>query len=273
MRLEEIITEQQLDERPMGFLGKLGAKAQKLVPGRAGRRAVGKLKIGDMANKLSDEFDEYLGMADTGEGATPELVIGFLKKQGYPTAGAEKAMKDPTFAQKAGSVVGKVAKGVKDTVSNIATGAKTGAQNANQPKKQNTVAPDTAKKQPIPNPSDTSAGNTNLAASIDRSNSVAITEGLSGAQLDKVFMAAAKEMVQTQQGGLNPNQDATGKVDDPADAGAGGFVSSFKQAFNKAKDGDTATNQTAQGSIIPDNIQKQLDQLDQNQRKELLRAL
>ena len=54
MRLSEIISEQQLDERPMGVLGKIGAKAQSFVPGRTGRRAKGKLEVGAMANEISD---------------------------------------------------------------------------------------------------------------------------------------------------------------------------------------------------------------------------
>ena len=57
MKLNEIISEQQLDERPMGVLGKLGAKAQTFVPGRTGRRAKGKLEVGAMANEISDKFD------------------------------------------------------------------------------------------------------------------------------------------------------------------------------------------------------------------------
>ena len=49
MRLKDIVVEQQLDERPMGMLGKLGSKAKTLAPGRMGRRAQGELEVGKMA--------------------------------------------------------------------------------------------------------------------------------------------------------------------------------------------------------------------------------
>ena len=110
MRLSEIISEQQLDERPMGVLGKIGARAQRFVPGRTGRRAKGKLEVGAMANEISDKFDVFLGKVGGPEGATSELIISFLRKNGYPTKGAEAAMKDPTMSQKVGAAAGAVQK-------------------------------------------------------------------------------------------------------------------------------------------------------------------
>ena len=262
MRLNEIITEQQLDERPMGFLGKLGAKAKSFVPGRTGRRAKGELKVGDMANKLSDEFDEYLGQVDQGQGATPEIVIGFLKKKGYPTKGAEAAMKDPTMGQKLGKAAGTVAKGVgkaataaADAAKNIAAGAKAGAK---------------PKPEPIPTQTDQAkpkVGNTDLAASVDRSHMRTIAEGFTGGQLDKIFMAAAKDMVMQNTGGIN--QTGSGSVDEPAQGGAGGFMSGFKQGLK----GDNTAAQDGEGAVIPKDIDEQLAKLNQQQKKELLRML
>jgi hypothetical protein len=286
MRLEEIIIEQQLDERPMGVLGKIGAKAQSFVPGRTGRRAQGKLEVGAMANEISDKFDLFLGKVGGPEGATPELVISFLKKNGYPTKGAEAAMKDPTMAQKAGAAVGAAAQGVKKAASAAAGAATNVAQGAKNAAAKVAAKP-AAKTAPIPTQTDQAqakAGNTNLAASVDRSNMTTIAEGFSGAQLDKIFMAAAKDKIAADEGGIAA--PSAGKVD-PADAGkpgAGGFVSSFKQAYNKAKTGtdgatdantaSTAGDQpaaqaTAAPGEIPAEIQKQIDQLNPADKKQL----
>lgn len=282
MRLSEIISEQQLDERPMGVLGKIGAKAQSFVPGRTGRRAKGKLEVGAMANEISDKFDLFLGKVGGKEGATPELVISFLQKNGYPTKGAEAAMKDPTMAQKAGAAVGAAAKGVKKAASAAAGAATNVAQGA-----KSAAAKVGDKPTPIPTQTDQAqakAGNTNLAASIDRSSMTTIAEGFSGAQLDKIFMAAAKDKIASDEGGIAA--PSAGKVD-PADAGkpgAGGFASSFKQAYNKAKTGtdgatdantaSTAGDQpaaqaTAAPGEIPAEIQKQIDELNPADKKQL----
>ena len=282
MRLSEIISEQQLDERPMGVLGKIGAKAQSFVPGRTGRRAKGKLEVGAMANEISDKFDLFLGKVGGKEGATPELVISFLQKNGYPTKGAEAAMKDPTMSQKVGAVEGAVAKGVKDTATAAAGAVKTGVATA----KKSAAAP-AAKTAPIPTQTDQAkakVGGTDLAASIDRSHMTPIAEGFSGGQLDKIFMAAAKDKIAADEGGIAA--PSAGKVD-PADAGkpgAGGFASSFKQAYNKARTGtdgaadantaSTAGDQpaaapNAASMEIPANIQKQIDSLKPEDKKQL----
>ncbi len=285
MRLSEIISEQQLDERPMGVLGKIGARAQRFVPGRTGRRAKGKLEVGAMANEISDKFDLFLGKVGGKEGATPELVISFLQKNGYPTKGAEAAMKDPTMSQKVGAVAGAVAKGVKDTATTAAGAVKTGVATA----KKSAAAPaaPAAKTAPIPTQTDQAkakVGGTDLAASIDRSHMTPIAEGFSGGQLDKIFMAAAKDKIAADEGGIAA--PSAGKVD-PADAGkpgAGGFASSFKQAYNKARTGtdgaadantaSTAGDQpaaapNAASMEIPANIQKQIDSLKPEDKKQL----
>ena len=282
MRLSEIISEQQLDERPMGVLGKIGARAQRFVPGRTGRRAKGKLEVGAMANEISDKFDVFLGKVGGPEGATSELIISFLRKNGYPTKGAEAAMKDPTMSQKVGGAAGAVAKGVKDTATAAAGAVKTGVATA----KKSAAAP-AAKTAPIPTQTDQAkakVGGTDLAASIDRSHMTPIAEGFSGGQLDKIFMAAAKDKIAADEGGIAGS--GAGKVD-PADAGkpgAGGFASSFKQAYNKARTGtdgaadahtaSTAGDQpaaapNAASMEIPANIQKQIDSLKPEDKKQL----
>jgi len=285
MRLNEIISEQQLDERPMGILGKIGTKAQSFVPGRTGRRAKGKLEVGAMANEISDKFDLFLGKVGGKEGATPELVISFLQKNGYPTKGAEAAMKDPTMAQKVGAAAGAVAKGVKNTATAAAGAVKTGVATA----KKSAAAPATPAAKPAPIPTQTDqakakVGGTDLAASIDRSHMTPIAEGFSGGQLDKIFMAAAKDKIAADEGGVAA--PSAGKVapDDVAKPGVGGFGSSFKQAFNKAKTGtdgatDASTASTAgdqpaaapntASMEIPANIQKQIDGLKPEDKKQL----
>jgi len=304
MRLNEILTEQQLDERPMGILGKLGAKAQTLVPGRAGRRAVGKLEIGAVANEISDKFDFYLGKADTGEGATPELVLQFLKKNGYPTKSAEAVMKEPTFAQKAGAALGKAAtatgsaitKGATaaaDAAKNIAAGAKTGAQGTQT--KPTTTPPTTTPPAgggtPKPIPSQTQQADNNIAISGAKKKAPqpvkkvvnqsvehvdVIAEGFTGGQLDKIFMAAAKDYVQQQEGGIDANKGAQGSVgdDQAAQGGVGGFMSAFKQGRAEAgAGGDAGAAGGVQRPGIPKDINAQLNQLNVEQKKELLGLL
>ena len=286
MRLSEIISEQQLDERPMGVLGKIGAKAQSFVPGRTGRRAKGKLEVGAMANEISDKFDLFLGKVGGKEGATPELVISFLQKNGYPTKGAEAAMKDPTMSQKVGAVAGAVAKGVKDTATAAAGAVKTGVATAKKSAAAPVAKPAT-QKAPIPTQTDQAkakVGGTDLAASIDRSHMTPIAAGFSGGQLDKIFMAAAKDKIAADEGGIAA--PSAGKVapDDVAKSGAGGFGASFKQAFNKAKTGtdgatdantaSTAGDQSAAAPNaasmeIPANIQKQINDLKPEDKKQL----
>lgn len=301
MRLNEILIEQQLDERPMGLLGKLGAKAQTLVPGRAGRRAVGKLEIGAVANEISDKFDFYLGKADTGEGATPELVLQFLKKNGYPTKSAEAVMKEPTFAQKAGAALGKAAtatgsaikKGATaaaDAAKNIAAGAKAGAQQA-QDKPTTTPPPSGGGGAPQKIPSQTQQADNNIAIAgakkkapqpvkkvVNQSveHADVIAEGFTGGQLDKIFMAAAKDYVQQQEGGVDANKGAQGSVsgDDAAQGGVGGFMSAFKQGRAEAgAGGDAGAAGGVQRPGIPKDINAQLNQLNVEQKKELLGLL
>jgi hypothetical protein len=301
MRLNEIITEQQLDERPMGILGKLGAKAQTLVPGRAGRRAKGKLEIGAVANEISDKFDVYLGKADTGEGATPELVLQFLKKNGYPTAGAETVMKEPTFAQKAGTALGKAASGAGEKLGKLATGAKNlakdvvaGAKTGSQ-QAQTKTAPTTTPPpgggggavQKIPSQTDDNISMSGVKANKSQpikkvanssfeNDSNPIMEGFTGGQLDKIFMAAAKDYVQQQEGGVDANKGAQGSVsgDDAAQGGAGGFLSGFKQGMKDAgTGGDADQSGGTQRPGIPKDINAQLNQLNVEQKKELLGLL
>jgi hypothetical protein len=265
---------------------------------------VGKLEIGAVANEISDKFDFYLGKADTGEGATPELVLQFLKKNGYPTKSAEAVMKEPTFAQKAGAALGKAAtatgsaitKGATaaaDAAKNIAAGAKTGAQGTQT--KPTTTPPTTTPPAgggtPKPIPSQTQQADNNIAISGAKKKAPqpvkkvvnqsvehvdVIAEGFTGGQLDKIFMAAAKDYVQQQEGGIDANKGAQGSVgdDQAAQGGVGGFMSAFKQGRAEAgAGGDAGAAGGVQRPGIPKDINAQLNQLNVEQKKELLGLL
>jgi hypothetical protein len=73
--------EQELDERPMGFikggLQKLGAK---LLPGSYGAKMQGKVETGQQANQLYKEFHTFLGRS--GYESTDDAIKAFLKQKG-----------------------------------------------------------------------------------------------------------------------------------------------------------------------------------------------
>lgn len=107
MRLNEILVEtDRLDEKPKGFLSTIKDKALAKV---GSDKAAGRLELGKEANLMKKEFMKYLGTQDKGEGATPDMVLNWLAKNGYPTDGAKEAMKKVTTGAKIGSALGKAA--------------------------------------------------------------------------------------------------------------------------------------------------------------------
>ena len=93
MRVFDIVAEEITNEAPMGTLSKLGnTVASKFGSGKAS----GRLETGQIANQLRKEFDVYLGK--TGQDATPDSAIAFLKTKGYPTAKAQAVSSAPTPA-------------------------------------------------------------------------------------------------------------------------------------------------------------------------------
>jgi hypothetical protein len=109
MRLNEILVEtDRLDEKPMGFLSKMKDKALAKV---GSDKAAGRLELGKEANLMKKEFMKFLGTQDKGEGATPDMVLNWLAKNGYPTDGAKEAMKKITTGAKVGGAIGKVVGG------------------------------------------------------------------------------------------------------------------------------------------------------------------
>ena len=89
MKIDDLIVEktQTLSEKPLGTLGKLG---NKVASAFGSGKAQGRLETGNIANQLRKEFDVYVGK--TGQAPTGEIVLGFLKSKGYPTAGAANAI-------------------------------------------------------------------------------------------------------------------------------------------------------------------------------------
>lgn len=120
MRITDVLvetsakTESRVDEKPMGFLSKLGNKAlSKLGSGRA----AGRLSTGDLANKIHKEYDTYLGK--TGQEPSKESVMAFLQFKGYPTQGAEKILNSPEAQNQAPTgPLGKGSPGAKKSSTN-----------------------------------------------------------------------------------------------------------------------------------------------------------
>lgn len=96
MKIEQILNEkQQLDEIPAGGLGqmakKIGSKVLNKVPGATAKskaaNLAGKADLGDTANNLHKEFNQYLGTQDkTMAQATGEDLSAFLKTKKHKTA-------------------------------------------------------------------------------------------------------------------------------------------------------------------------------------------
>jgi len=124
MRLNEILIEQQLDEKPQGMLSRFGNKLKSFVPGTTGDMAKGNLEVGKEANWLKKQFDVYLGKV--GKEPSPQLVIDFLRKNNYPTGDAEQEMTKVTKGQKVGAAAGAVTKGAVDAVKGAVGGVAKG---------------------------------------------------------------------------------------------------------------------------------------------------
>jgi hypothetical protein len=87
MKFSDIIIEtqqQQLTEKPMGFLKTMGNKVASTF---GSGQAQGRLDTGKEANTLRKDFDIFLGK--TGQNPTGDLVLQFLQQKGYPTKSAQ----------------------------------------------------------------------------------------------------------------------------------------------------------------------------------------
>ena len=142
MKITDLIVQNktQVDEAPMGFLKTMGNKVASTF---GSGQAQGRLDTGKIANSLKNEFDVYLGK--TGQEPTGEMILGFLKSKGYPTAGAEKVLK----AAPAPGILDKVGGAVKDIAGAAAAGAKTQMAKDAEPAQQPQQTPAAQAAQPV----------------------------------------------------------------------------------------------------------------------------
>ena len=301
MRLNEILIEQQLDEKPQGMLSRLGNKLKSFVPGETGDKAKGNLEVGKEANWLKKQFSTYLGKV--GKPASPQLVIDFLRKNNYPTGDAEQEMTKVTKGQKVGKAAGAVAKGATDAVkgavggvakgvgavgkgiADVAKGAVAGAKDANADPKQDPNAqkqPDaTAQKQPEANPDNDLAikgGKGKKLVPPSEQNKTMQASSIDWSEAEFIFENDAAAVSLT--GGQLDNifmaavrqaiardeggQKDTGTGVAPADAQQGGLKGAAQSAAGQFAD---------TGSTLPPEIKKQLETLPARDKQQLLKML
>lgn len=94
MKITDILSQkQQVDEAPVGMLKRAGLGiASKL----GSQTAKGALDAAAMANGLRKQFDYYLGQS--GQKPNSDALLAFLGANGFPTAGAEAAIKQAAVA-------------------------------------------------------------------------------------------------------------------------------------------------------------------------------
>ena len=306
MRLNEILIEQQLDEKPQGFLSRMANKAKSFVPGTTGAKAKGNLEVGKEANWLKKQFDVYLGKV--GKDPSPQLVIDFLRKNNYPTGDAEQEMTKVTKGQKVGAAAGTVAKGAADAVkgavggvakgigavgkgiSDIAKGAVAGAKNANaEPKQdsnaQNTTQQDpkadaTAQKQPEGNPDNDLAikGGKGKKIVPPSQNKQVVNQSIDWSEATFIFEndAAAVSL----SGGQLDNifmaavrQAIARDEGGQADTGTGVAPANAQQGGLKGAAHSAAGQFADAGSTLPPEIKKQLETLPARDKQQLLKML
>lgn len=86
MKINEFaIVEPKVDEAPQGILKRTGLGIAKAF---GSDKAAGKLETGKLANTIKKAFNFYLGK--TGDEASAETLIAFLKLNKYPTQNVEK---------------------------------------------------------------------------------------------------------------------------------------------------------------------------------------
>lgn len=302
MRLNEILIEQQLDEKPQGFLSRMANKAKSFVPGTTGDKAKGNLEVGKEANWLKKQFDVYLGKIQ--KPPSPQLVIDFLRKNNYPTGDAEQEMTKVTKGQKVGAAAGAAAKGAVDAVkgavggvakgvgavgkgiADVAKGAVAGAKDAvadpkQDPNAQTTTQQDpNAQKQPKGNPDNNLAikGEKGKKIPPPSQNKQVVNQSIDWSEATFIFEndAAAVSL----SGGQLDNifmaavrqaiaRDEGGQADTgtgvaPANAQQGGLKGAAQSAAGQFADA---------GSTLPPEIKKQLETLPARDKQQLLKML
>lgn len=90
MKINQLLVEARLDEKPMGLLKTAG---NKIMSKFGSGKATGRLKTGDLANKMHQEYEVYLGQ--TGEEPSAENLLAFLKFKKYPTQNVATYLSSP----------------------------------------------------------------------------------------------------------------------------------------------------------------------------------
>jgi len=184
----------KIDEAPMGMLSKFGNKVMSKF---GSDTSTGKLKSGDVANKLYSAFNQYLGQS--GQQPTWPVVSKWLQSNKYPIKMAQKVVQGakadaaipqgPSMLDRAKSGAQQVGNKIKSGAQQVGNKIKQGAE------KVANYAMDKAGA-----PGEFAEGKINEAtgAPLDKKT------------LEKVFMAAAQEAAvvvqQRKQGGGQQNQ-------------------------------------------------------------------
>jgi hypothetical protein len=205
MRIKELVMEsRKIDEAPMGMLNKFGNK----VASKFGSdQATGRLKSGDVANKLYSAFNQYLGQS--GQQPTWPVVSKWLEANKYPIKKARQVVqsaKADAAMPKGPGVMDKIKQGAGNIKNKISTGMNNMANKAMDA----AGAPDAMGEGKI---------NEAQSAPLDKKT------------LEKVFMAAAQEAAvivqqrkqakagggqqQGQRGGLSVQQGGKSQGSDP----------------------------------------------------------
>ena len=88
MKITDIITDHVVTEAPVGYGSRLKNWALSKLPGdRIAPQAQGRTQVGATANQLSSEFNNQLGR--TGDPATAQAVLNFLRSKRYPITAAQ----------------------------------------------------------------------------------------------------------------------------------------------------------------------------------------
>ena len=107
MKITDILSQkqqQQVSEAPVGMLKRAGLG---IASKFGSSTAKGALDMAQYANGLRKQFDFYLGQTD--QKPNSDALIAFLKSNGFPTAGAEAALKQAAMAA-GGAATGDIAK-------------------------------------------------------------------------------------------------------------------------------------------------------------------
>ena len=115
----------KIDEAPMGMLSKFGNKVMSKF---GSDTSTGKLKSGDVANKLYSAFNQYLGQS--GQQPTWPVVSKWLQSNKYPIKMAQKVVQGakadaaipqgPSMMQRAGDGINKIGGKIRQGAEKVA---------------------------------------------------------------------------------------------------------------------------------------------------------